>query len=159
MVNLSKKDRQTIFLFTIPMRLSKSVSNVAGGPNRPDSLPCREARIPLPYLGGALPYSRAQAVHQVFYTRKRNNFQQFPPCRPGGIGRHGDDRTRTGNPSVANAVLSQLSYVPEASVRFPARDGRWQIFKPPAAGNRGPMIGNGPGWSRTNDLTLIRGAL
>ena len=29
------------------------------------------------------------------------------------VARNGDDRDRTGNPSLAKAVLSQLSYVPE----------------------------------------------
>ena len=41
------------------------------------------------------------------------HFRRRPGPRPGPPPPEtGDDRTRTGNPSVANAVLSQLSYVP-----------------------------------------------
>ena len=51
----------------------------------------------------------------------------------------GADRDRTGDPRVANAVLSQLSYSP---VGFRLRTG-----------------GGGSGRTRTTDLALIRGAL
>ena len=78
-------------------------------------------------------------------------FQQIPPpplrssrriacySRPICRWKHGDERVRTADLLVANQMLSQLSYVPEGMIHR----GFW----------------NGPGWSRTNDLTLIRGAL
>ena len=56
----------------------------------------------------------------------------------------GDEQTRTANPRVANAVLSQLSYVPESIGVLNPKSG---------------VQVNGPGWIRTNDLALIRGAL
>ena len=67
---------------------------------------------------------------------------------------HGDERIRTADLLVANQPLSQLSYVPAAQLRIAVRGLR----APPAAN---PLIRNrnGPGWIRTNDLALIRGAL
>ena len=53
----------------------------------------------------------------------------------------GGEGTRTPDPMVANHVLCQLSYTPLAYFRV----------LPPRYG--------GPGWIRTTDLTLIRGAL
>jgi hypothetical protein len=49
----------------------------------------------------------------------------------------GADRDRTGDPRVANAVLSQLSYSPVIDV----------------------TVNGGSGRTRTTDLALIRGAL
>ncbi len=52
----------------------------------------------------------------------------------------GGERDRTDDPLLAKQVLSQLSYTPCKYTRFTN------------------FIG-GPNWNRTNDLTLIRGAL
>jgi hypothetical protein len=57
----------------------------------------------------------------------------------------GDDRARTDNLRLAKPALSQLSYVP-GPVNLESRI--WDLKST-----------NGPGKSRTSDLTLIRGAL
>lgn len=86
-----------------------------------------------------------------------------PPSRPGGHKpqrnghlRPGDERDRTADLLVANQPLSQLSYVPNLVVhRRSAAAGR-EVKLDGTAWAGGA---NGPGWSRTNDLALIRGAL
>ena len=55
----------------------------------------------------------------------------------------GDKRDRTADPLLARQVLSQLSYTPMCLLLF----------------NYPLTFSGGPGWTRTIDLTLIRGAL
>ena len=93
----------------------------------------------------------------------------------------GDERNRTADLLVANQSLSQLSYVPADDARpIEARPDRLaqsaltgfpsdlpaeatHTVEQPEPLCRSPESGGinhtGPGWSRTNDLTLIRGAL
>ena len=76
---------------------------------------------------------------QIFLSRIGRSSGALRPRGPPrprfrGTGENGDDRDRTGDLLVANQPLSQLSYVPD------------------------PMA-DGPGWIRTNGLSLIRGTL
>ena len=81
--------------------------------------------------------------------------------------RTGDERVRTADLLVANQPLSQLSYVPEAmaDLRLSSADCPGAprtgsgLGGPAASGHATVGGGNGPGWSRTNDLALIRGTL
>ena len=76
----------------------------------------------------------------------------------------GDERTRTADLLVANQTLSQLSYVPgctaDRRTRGPSRCG--PLRRPtclPVGRSAFRNRSTGPGWIRTNDFTLIRGAL
>gem|GEM_PF-3942799 len=50
--------------------------------------------------------------NKTFHILPNRSFRPPPPRT-----KTGDERTRTANPRVANAVLSQLSYVPEIDSR------------------------------------------
>ena len=74
----------------------------------------------------------------------------------------GDDRDRTGNLRVANAALSQLSYVPKFGVKRQARFRsvyrlRIAILEFAFVWLAFSRIGRT--WIRTKDLSLIRAAL
>ena len=60
----------------------------------------------------------------------------------------GAKRDRTADPLRARQVLSQLSYSPSVSFLSPLGHITFALRQ-----------GGGPGWTRTTDLTLIRGAL
>ena len=62
-----------------------------------------------------------------------------------GVG--GDEGTRTPDPRLAKAVLSQLSYIPKV---------RWAFTQ---VGSGTKLIVGGPSRIRTWDLSLIRGTL
>ncbi len=108
-------------------------------------------------------YTSSSSCPQPFYREKsKNSKKTFPAAQiinavPRNILgntrlRHGDERARTADLLVANQTLSQLSYVPG-----PLSIDRPREYSPSAFANR--QSRNGPGWSRTSDLTLIRGAL
>ena len=74
----------------------------------------------------------------------------------------GDEGTRTPDPRLAKAVLSQLSYIPmlrkQAGVAAPAETRRKTLdraFPSPTSW----LKGGGPLWTRTTDLTVISRAL
>ena len=71
-------------------------------------------------------------------ARVRNGSESQPRDSDGG-----GEGTRTPDPMVANHVLCQLSYTPRPDFEFLKFE----------------FIVGGPGWIRTTDLTLIRGAL
>src|SRR6185503_1609975 len=91
---------------------------------------------------GILPIRLSKSATTTFVVRfnklvavRRRSRPQQASISGGGEG------IRTPDPMVANHVLCQLSYTPRAKVEMqPSRFG-------------------GPGWIRTTDLTLIRGAL
>jgi hypothetical protein len=68
-------------------------------------------------------------------------------------GQDGGEGIRTPDPMVANHVLCQLSYTPDP-ISDSERWGSEPNPRPPIHNRNG-----GPGWIRTTDLTLIRGAL
>ena len=68
----------------------------------------------------------------------------------------GAKRDRTADPLRARQVLSQLSYSPSVYLSHPDHHlSPHPNLLPQGEGAQG----GGPGWTRTTDLTLIRGAL
>ena len=57
--------------------------------------------------------------YSIFKVRVAARGRASEDARPGGaLQRHGDDQIRTGDPLLANQVLSQLSYIPN----------KWDLF-------------------------------
>ena len=71
--------------------------------------------------------------------------------------RSGGDRDRTCDPIRAKDVLSQLSYAPDEMMNDEFCNDEWS--NPFHHSEFIIHHSNGPGWIRTTDLTLIRGAL
>ncbi len=71
----------------------------------------------------------------TFNLLRKRFFLNLHPPEP--LPHYGDEEARTPDLRRAKAALSQLSYIPG------------QIVQPKG----------GPGWTRTNDLSLIRGTL